>query len=478
MFKKARTPKAKSFNQCTLEIRRLPLEVFRHPEHAGRQWQHHARRLRGLLLELSTYAGGDGSIGQFSPSMQTLEKYASTRSLHRLMNNLKDLGFLDWTRYRKAKGIYSPRQYTIHLPNSPNTTCQTQGIATCQTEPVPPAKLDLSTCQIGHQPPAIAVAGIKEPSLKEPSLKEPSADDVASVPLPSRSEVESDSLFFCPSSSSSVRPSTQEPDDDDDDDQKKKRETLTISILEPETQKRREWAATEHGRTWIRSIILERAKSKVEDPDSYVRKSTREFLENIDMEMEDYVRNRAKQLLSGAYAESGFTEFDSKPVLQSLQSLIESQCLPFSNIELIFESALPEVGLEYKSLSSQQKPPRKRRLSTRQLFSAIHTHCMRLGYDEAKEVSLLRQYRRRLPDLLEELESLANQQRDRQLLAEKEELLAEIDSLGVQLGYNKAKRSMLLGQNENCLPYLLEELKSTLSQRRNGPGAAVAGKGT
>lgn len=106
--------------RCLIEVRKLPIECFRHPEHAGRQWRSHANKLRNLLCEMASYANPDGTFGKYSPSVERLSKHHSERSVYRLLDELHQLGLLDWTR----ESHYARRNYRILLPRL--NTCQTQ----------------------------------------------------------------------------------------------------------------------------------------------------------------------------------------------------------------------------------------------------------------------------------------------------------------------------------------------------------------
>ena len=98
--------------KCTIAVRRIPLEQFR-LESDGRKWNKQARDRRALLLELATYANGDGTFGKFSPSIRTLiETGRSRATLYRHLNDLKELRHLDWTREKH----YCKREYRISLP--------------------------------------------------------------------------------------------------------------------------------------------------------------------------------------------------------------------------------------------------------------------------------------------------------------------------------------------------------------------------
>jgi hypothetical protein len=164
--------------RCLLEVRKLPIEQFKHPGHSGRQWRSHARKLWNLLCELASYANPDGTFGVFSPSIETLLKHHSESSLYRMLDSLRDLSFLDWTR----ENHYARRSYTIILPEK--NTCQTSPDSGENHLSNSQPKSEI-TCQahekhlsrtIGETP--VTVEGY--PSLEEPS-KEPSRERETAV---------------------------------------------------------------------------------------------------------------------------------------------------------------------------------------------------------------------------------------------------------------------------------------------------------
>lgn len=165
--------------RCLLEVRKLPIELFIHPAHGGRQWRSHARKLWNLLCELASYANPDGTFGVFSPSIETLVKHHSERSVYRLLDELRDLGLLEWTR----ENHYVRRTYRITLPSK--NTCQTASDST--EDHLPSSRREPeNTCQ-GHEKHLPSVAGETPASsgrypplptrLKEPSKeREPSTE--------------------------------------------------------------------------------------------------------------------------------------------------------------------------------------------------------------------------------------------------------------------------------------------------------------
>ena len=108
--------------KCTNIVKRVPLEAFKLPGDGPRKWKRVAERRKYLLAHLSSYANPDGTFARgtknYSPSEKTLllEAVASRRSLYRLSDSLKTLGFLSWTR----PDHYHMRQYTIHIDKFPS----------------------------------------------------------------------------------------------------------------------------------------------------------------------------------------------------------------------------------------------------------------------------------------------------------------------------------------------------------------------
>jgi len=88
------------------------------PSDGNRKRKAVASKRKQTLIEISAYANGDGTfIGQsgigYSPSIETLlDSASSPRTLYRVLEGLKELKFLDWTR----QNHYSRRSYTINLP--------------------------------------------------------------------------------------------------------------------------------------------------------------------------------------------------------------------------------------------------------------------------------------------------------------------------------------------------------------------------
>jgi hypothetical protein len=191
----------KDSQKCTNVVKRIPKEQFRLPSDGDRKWKAVASKRKQTLIEISTYANGDGTfIGQsgidYSPSIETLMDSASSpRTLYRVLDGLRELKFLDWTR----ESHYKRRSYTInlpatvpepgnHLPDSDEKHLPNQG-----RESESPAK---STVEMAnHLPnetktPAIACTDIRLlPSFKEPSKEEPSEKAPSDSVLKARAKI-------------------------------------------------------------------------------------------------------------------------------------------------------------------------------------------------------------------------------------------------------------------------------------------------
>jgi hypothetical protein len=159
--------------KCTNIVKRMPKERFRLPEDGDRKWKGVAARRKALLIELSTYANGDGTfIGEsgrdYSPSIETLlESASSERSLYRGLDALQTLKYLTWTR----ESHYQRRSYKILLPEAENhLPDQSEKHLPNQLEA--PAKSEAETAD--HLPnetktPATACGDTRlSPSFKEP----------------------------------------------------------------------------------------------------------------------------------------------------------------------------------------------------------------------------------------------------------------------------------------------------------------------
>jgi len=127
--------------KCSQAVRTIQLERFR-LSRDGRKWKQAARSRSGLLLRLASYANGDGTFERdgrnYSPSEKTITKHIATNTYYCLSNDLRELGWLSWTREQKH---YGRRLFTIHLenhlPDSP--------------EHLPPAEVITSTAS-GNNP--------------------------------------------------------------------------------------------------------------------------------------------------------------------------------------------------------------------------------------------------------------------------------------------------------------------------------------
>jgi hypothetical protein len=148
--------------RCLLDVRGIPLEFFRHPND-GKKWRQPARHRSDLLLRLATYANPDGSLGSYSPSIQTLSKHFAERTLYLHLNDLRELGFLTWVRNKN----YYRREYQILLPEAVRKHLQDSGKKHLQDSQESPARLEKTPATVAKTP-ATATQYIR-PLSEEPS---------------------------------------------------------------------------------------------------------------------------------------------------------------------------------------------------------------------------------------------------------------------------------------------------------------------
>jgi hypothetical protein len=106
--------------KCRFWAKNVPLEDFRLPKD-GRKWRQASRSRRAMFIELADRANNDGSFLRevanktvnFSPSFRKLRMHYANGTLSRLLDDLKELGFLTWVR---EKNQYGRRIYTIREP--------------------------------------------------------------------------------------------------------------------------------------------------------------------------------------------------------------------------------------------------------------------------------------------------------------------------------------------------------------------------
>lgn len=120
------TPKkTTAVNKPLIWARSLPLERYRLPSD-GRKWRMVARNRQGVYNYLAGFPFGDGTFSRgginYSPQEAAMLKhFGFSRSwLEILLNGLKELGLLSWTRLNR----HSKREYTLQNPDvnySPNT---------------------------------------------------------------------------------------------------------------------------------------------------------------------------------------------------------------------------------------------------------------------------------------------------------------------------------------------------------------------
>ncbi len=111
--------------------------------------------------------------------------------------------------------------------------------------------------------------------------------------------------------------------------------------------KKRKISTALHG--WMSTRILQRARVIVSNPHSYVRKSEAEFLENLPVEVEEFLVEKAMQFLSDRLKQN-----PSQPTLWTdVTEVLDQECrkyrLPMAGISLesIIHSASEMIGLTW-----------------------------------------------------------------------------------------------------------------------------------
>jgi len=105
------------FIRCLLDVRKIPLESFRHPRD-GKKWKQRARSRYHFLCKLAGDANPDGTFKKengvinFSPGVKKLLLHMAERSLYRMTTELRELGYLSWDR---EKNNYGRRIFQIHF---------------------------------------------------------------------------------------------------------------------------------------------------------------------------------------------------------------------------------------------------------------------------------------------------------------------------------------------------------------------------
>jgi hypothetical protein len=118
--------------KCRYWAKNVPLEDFRLPKD-GRKWRQVCRSRRAVFIEFADRANDDGTFLRkvenmgtvnFSPGFKKLRKHYANGTLSRLLDDLRELGFLTWTR---EQNCYGRRIYWIHDPKSPEPPVPTNG---------------------------------------------------------------------------------------------------------------------------------------------------------------------------------------------------------------------------------------------------------------------------------------------------------------------------------------------------------------
>jgi hypothetical protein len=96
-------PVTAQFKTCLFEVSKLPVERFRKPTD-GRKWKAAASARKTMLVQLAAYADSDGT--SIRPSTQTLAEQTgfSRRKVCYLLDDLRELGFMERTGRLGQKG--------------------------------------------------------------------------------------------------------------------------------------------------------------------------------------------------------------------------------------------------------------------------------------------------------------------------------------------------------------------------------------
>jgi hypothetical protein len=181
----------KKNNQCSRQVRDLPLERFRLPAD-GRKWKSTARDRAAVLLHISQWSNGDGTFlrdvpgssepRNYSPSEKRLTLRFAKATLYRRTKELWILDLLDWDRpkhhFRRIYTVtpdtpypFSPREK--HVSDSDNRSqVHTEHVSGSQ-EHVP---------QLETDPSCNGPSGL--PSEEKESAAQTAASSVASIALP------------------------------------------------------------------------------------------------------------------------------------------------------------------------------------------------------------------------------------------------------------------------------------------------------
>jgi hypothetical protein len=111
------------FKSCLFEVCKLPVESFRKPTD-GRKWKGASSNRKTLAVQLAGYADADGT--SIRPSTQTLADQTgfSRSKVCRLLDDLKDIGFMERTGRHGQRGaairrIMLPEKLSNVPPETP-----------------------------------------------------------------------------------------------------------------------------------------------------------------------------------------------------------------------------------------------------------------------------------------------------------------------------------------------------------------------
>jgi hypothetical protein len=173
------TKKSKTINRCLIEVSNLPLERFRVPS-PKHKWKNTARQLQALLMWLARFANGDGTFNRgdmnYSPSVERQTEHFSCKRnwIYKLQDDLKALGFLNWTRKNRQES----RKYIITIPDPDAPDSNPEPRSDALDSNVPDA-LD-SVSDVSDSNPDVSAAWTPDVS----AMRTPSVSSALSTALP------------------------------------------------------------------------------------------------------------------------------------------------------------------------------------------------------------------------------------------------------------------------------------------------------
>jgi hypothetical protein len=155
--------------KCVREIRAVPRQAYR-MANDGRQWKHLCNLRRILLNHLATYANPDGTSINVGVTRLCVELGFSRRTIFRLLDDLRELGFLSDGKLTGFKGTRQRELNVaaitgaIDVPPSPvGVPSSDDSSATFAPTDVPPSHTRVPP---SHIPTAESAEGGTQPSLR------------------------------------------------------------------------------------------------------------------------------------------------------------------------------------------------------------------------------------------------------------------------------------------------------------------------